>query len=53
MAIPQHRIEYFKYKDTRVWDKSARRDLVFGSAGAEDNATCGGIVGIMNSIDDR
>lgn len=33
LAIPQHRIQYFKYKGTKVWDKSERLDHVFGSAG--------------------
>jgi hypothetical protein len=31
LAIPQHRIVYFKYKDTKVWDKSQRLDLIFNS----------------------
>ena len=31
LAIPQHRIQYFKYKDTKVWDKPSRTDLIFGS----------------------
>ncbi|XP_037797333.1 uncharacterized protein LOC119592540 [Penaeus monodon] len=33
LAIPQHRIQYFKYKGTKVWDKNERFDHVFGSAG--------------------
>lgn len=33
LAIPQHRIQYFKYKGTKVWDKTERLDHVFGSAG--------------------
>ncbi|XP_047484950.1 uncharacterized protein LOC125036400 [Penaeus chinensis] len=35
LAIPQHRIQYFKYKGTKVWDKNERLDHVFGSAGNE------------------
>ena len=34
LAIPQHRIQYFKYKTDKVWDKSTRMDLVFGSTGS-------------------
>ena len=33
LAIPKHRIQYFKYKDTIVWDKRSRLDKVFGSTG--------------------
>lgn len=33
LAIPQHRIQYFKYKTEKVWDKNERLDNVFGSAG--------------------
>lgn len=33
LAVPQHRIQYYKYKNVKVWDKSERLDLVFGSAG--------------------
>ena len=49
LAIPQHRIEYFKYKGTKVWDKKARLDLVFGSSGDNGGKT---IEDIMNEIDD-
>ncbi|KAJ8037974.1 Leukocyte receptor cluster member 9 [Holothuria leucospilota] len=34
LAIPRHRIQYFKYKDVIVWDKTQRLDLVFGSTGS-------------------
>ena len=34
LAIPQHRIQYFKYKTEKVWEKSNRMDLVFGSTGS-------------------
>ncbi|XP_002733274.1 leukocyte receptor cluster member 9-like [Saccoglossus kowalevskii] len=34
LAIPQHRIQYFKYRDTIVWDKNCRLDNVFGSTGS-------------------
>ncbi|XP_045588792.1 leukocyte receptor cluster member 9-like [Procambarus clarkii] len=33
LAVPQHRIQYYKYKGTKVWDKNERLDHVFGSAG--------------------
>ncbi|GFS07944.1 leukocyte receptor cluster member 9-like, partial [Elysia marginata] len=32
LAVPRHRIQYFKYKDVKVWDKPRRLDNVFGSA---------------------
>lgn len=35
LAVPQHRIQYYKYKDVKVWDKNDRLDLVFGSAGGD------------------
>ena len=34
LAIPQHRIQYFKYHDIIVWDKKDRLDNVFGSTGS-------------------
>lgn len=34
LAVPRHRIQYFKYKDVIVWDKTQRLDLVFGSTGS-------------------
>lgn len=34
LAIPKHRIQYFKYKDEVVWDKRVRLDNVFGSLGS-------------------
>eukprot|EP00042_Codosiga_hollandica_P013152 m.29924 g.29924 ORF g.29924 m.29924 type:complete len:209 (-) comp40794_c0_seq2:27-653(-) len=33
VAIPTHRIVYFKYVDTPIWDKRTRLDCVFGSTG--------------------
>uniref|UniRef100_K1QSH0 Ceruloplasmin n=2 Tax=Magallana gigas TaxID=29159 RepID=K1QSH0_MAGGI len=38
LAVPKHRIEYFKYKDIKVWDKPRRIDNVFGSTGNPDVA---------------
>jgi 2'-5' RNA ligase/uncharacterized protein (UPF0248 family) len=34
LAIPEHRINYFKYKGEVVWDKNIRLDNVFGSTGS-------------------
>lgn len=39
LAIPKHRIQYFKYKDVIVWDKTKRLDNVFGSAGSKVTIT--------------
>ena len=33
LALPKHRIQYFKYKNRKVWDKTTRKDFVFGSTG--------------------
>ena len=33
LAIPKHRIQYFKYRDVIIWDKRTRLDKVFGSTG--------------------
>ncbi|XP_071081976.1 A-kinase anchor protein 7-like [Haliotis cracherodii] len=35
LAIPKHRIQYFKYKTEIVWDKGSRLDNVFGSTGGK------------------
>ncbi|CAB4056287.1 unnamed protein product [Lepeophtheirus salmonis] len=45
-AIPQHRIQYFKYRGEKVWDKPSRLDLVFGSKGDER-----GIHNVISEID--
>ena len=34
LAIPKHRIHYFKYRGIKVWDKELRLDDVFGSVGS-------------------
>ena len=34
LAIPRHRVQYFKYHDELVWDKNKRFDCVFGSTGS-------------------
>ncbi len=35
LAIPQHRINYFKYKNVIIWDKNKRIDDVYGSTGSK------------------
>ena len=32
-ALPEHRIEFIKYRRRVVWHKGSRTDLVFGSTG--------------------
>ena len=39
LAIPKHRIQYFKYKDVKVWDKASRLENVFGSTGSKITIT--------------
>ena len=35
LAVPEHRIQYFKYLDKIVWDKTKQFDNVFGSRGGK------------------
>lgn len=35
LAVPKHRIQYFKYKGKVVWDKKIRLDNIFGSCGGK------------------
>jgi 2'-5' RNA ligase/predicted kinase/uncharacterized protein (UPF0248 family) len=35
LAVPQHRIQYFKYREEVVWDKTIQLDNVFGSRGGK------------------
>lgn len=28
-SIPEHRIQYFKYRSAKIWDKKEKLDLVF------------------------
>jgi len=48
LAIPQHRIQYFKYKTEKVWDKNERLDIVFGSTGSSIN-----IMDFMEQVDEE
>ncbi|ERE50878.1 leukocyte receptor cluster member 9-like [Cricetulus griseus] len=34
LAVPQHRIRYFRFRGRLVWDRDSRTDLVFGSGSA-------------------
>ncbi|XP_076448080.1 leukocyte receptor cluster member 9-like [Babylonia areolata] len=34
LAVPKHRIQYFKYREQTIWDKASRMDNVFGSTGS-------------------
>lgn len=35
LAVPKHRIQYFKYQQEIVWDKTKQLDNVFGSRGGK------------------
>ncbi|KAJ8600946.1 hypothetical protein CTAYLR_005082 [Chrysophaeum taylorii] len=48
LAVPQHRIVYFKFDDAVVWDKRTRLDRVFGSTPPFercDLSGCGNTIG--------
>ncbi|XP_046286773.1 leukocyte receptor cluster member 9 [Marmota monax] len=34
LAVPQHRVRYFRFRGRLVWDRASRTDLVFGSGSA-------------------
>lgn len=46
LAIPKHRIQYFKYKGVIVWDKEKQLDNVFGSRGTGKT-----IMDVMREVD--
>ena len=46
LAIPKHRIQYFKYKGVIVWDKDNQVDNVFGSRGTGKT-----ILDVMREVD--
>merc|ERR1719500_1891056 len=48
LAIPQHRIQYFKYSGSKVWEKATRLDLIFGSTGDQR-----GIVQVMEEEEEE
>ncbi|XP_054444324.1 leukocyte receptor cluster member 9 [Pteronotus mesoamericanus] len=35
LAVPQHRVRYFRFRGRIVWDRASRTDHVFGSGSAE------------------
>ena len=35
LAIPKHRIQYFKFRDQIIWDKRSQTDNFFGSRGGK------------------
>lgn len=35
LAVPQHRVRYFRFRGRVVWDRDSRTDHVFGSGSAE------------------
>ena len=51
LAIPQHRIHYFKYRDTKIWDRGSRLDLVFGST--ETSSDGFSLENVLDDIDQR
>lgn len=55
LAIPQHRIQYFKYKTEKVWDKATRLDAVFGSTTTTTTNTCSSLTieDLMEAVDLR
>ena len=48
LAVPQHRVQYFKYRGVKVWDKKERIDEVFGST-KRDTV---GIIKFMEDVDE-
>ncbi|XP_013790887.1 uncharacterized protein LOC106474741 [Limulus polyphemus] len=48
LAIPKHRIHYFKYKHKKVWDKNERLDAIFGSTGSDIS-----ISDLMKEVDEE
>nr|XP_012330087.1 leukocyte receptor cluster member 9 [Aotus nancymaae] len=34
LAVPQHRVRFFRFRGRLVWDRASRTDLVFGSGSA-------------------
>jgi len=49
LAIPRHRIHYFKYKNETIWDKKTRLDNVFGSTGS--NITIHDVINRLKTVD--
>ena len=51
LAIPKHRIEYFKYHTEVVWSKKGRIDKVFGSSGTGGETITDVIDRLQDEID--
>ncbi|XP_072463616.1 leukocyte receptor cluster member 9 [Notamacropus eugenii] len=43
LAVPQHRIRYFRHRGRLVWDRDSRTDLVFGSAAGRGTTILDGL----------
>ncbi|XP_051845638.1 leukocyte receptor cluster member 9 [Antechinus flavipes] len=43
LAVPQHRIRYFRHRGRLVWDRASRTDLVFGSAAGRGTTILDGL----------
>lgn len=39
LAVPQHRLQYFRHRGRLVWERASRTDLVFGSGAAARGPT--------------
>lgn len=56
LAVPQHRVRYFRFRGRVVWDRASRVDQVFGSGSAEGrgptilDALDGGIAHVSGDV---
>lgn len=48
LAVPQHRIRYFRFRGRLVWDRASRTDLIFGSGSVAGRGPT-----ILDELDDR
>ncbi|XP_051018208.1 leukocyte receptor cluster member 9 [Acomys russatus] len=48
LAVPQHRIRYFRFRGRLVWDRASRTDLIFGSGSAAGRGPT-----ILDALDGR
>lgn len=48
LAVPQHRIRYFRFRGRLVWDRASRTDLIFGSGSVAGRGPT-----ILDALDDR
>lgn len=47
LAVPQHRIRYFRFRGRLVWDRASRTDLIFGSGSVAGRGPT-----ILDALDD-